>query len=116
RISYINGRYVHHAQAMAHIEDRGYQFADGVYEYIAFYNRRLLDGDLHFKRLERSCNELQIPLPMSLRAMRLVTRELIARNGRADGGLYIQITRGVARRDHPFPKHVKPSLVMTVCA
>lgn len=116
RISYVNGRYVHHCEAMVHIEDRGYQFSDGIYEYIAFYNRALLDGELHFKRLERSLKELQIALPMSIAAMRLIVRELIARNGREDGGLYIQVTRGVARRDHPFPKHVKPALVMTICA
>jgi len=115
-IAYVNGRYLSHRTALVHIEDRGYQFSDGVYEYIAFYHRRLLDGDLHFKRLERSCRELQIALPVSAAAMAIIVRELIARNGREDGGLYIQVTRGVARRDHPFPKHVKPALVITVGA
>ena len=116
RIAYVNGRYVHHHEAMVHVEDRGYQFADGIYEYIAFYNRTLLDGELHFKRLERSLRALQIAMPMSQAALQLVVRELIRRNGREDGGLYVQVTRGVARRDHPFPKHTKPALVMTVCA
>lgn len=117
KTAYVNGRYVPHHQARVHIEDRGYQFSDGIYEYIAFYNRRLLDGELHFKRLERSLRELQIPMPMSFPAMQVIVRELIARNSRQDGGLYIQITRGVARRDHPFPKPVPvPALVMTVCA
>lgn len=116
RISYVNGSYQHHVEAMVHIEDRGYQFADGIYEYIAFYNRKLLDADLHFKRLERSLKELHIAEPMSTAAMRLVVRELIERNGREDGGIYIQVTRGVSRRDHPFPKHIKPALVMTICA
>lgn len=116
RISYVNGRYLHHHEALVHVEDRGYQFSDGIYEYVAFYNRALLDGELHFKRLERSLRELQIALPMSIPALRLVVRELIARNGRTDGGLYIQVTRGVARRDHAFPRNVKPALVMTVCA
>jgi D-alanine transaminase len=116
RISYVNGRYVHHHEAVVHIEDRGYQFSDGIYEYVAFYNRRLLDGELHFKRLERSLRELQIPLPMPVEAMKVIVRELIERNGRLDGGLYIQVTRGVARRDHAFPKGVKPALIMTVCA
>ena len=115
RIAYVNGRYEQHAQAMVHVEDRGYQFADGIYEYIAFYNRRLLDGALHLKRLERSLKELNIAMPMSLEAMRIVMNELIARNSREDGGIYMQITRGVARRDHPFPKNVKPAFVMTIC-
>lgn len=116
RISYVNGSYQHHADAFVHIEDRGYQFADAIYEYIAFYNGKLLDGDAHLKRLERSLKALDIAMPMSLAAMKIVIRELLARNGRADGGLYMQVSRGVARRDHPFPKHTRPSLIMTVCA
>lgn len=116
RISYVNGRYVDHAQALVHIEDRGYQFADGIYEYIAFYNRRLLDAQLHWRRLERSLRELSIDVPMSMGALPIVVRELIERNGREHGGLYVQVSRGVARRDHIFPKNVKSSLVMTVCA
>ena len=115
RISYVNGAYLPHHEAAVHIEDRGYQFSDGIYEYVAFYNRTLVDAELHFRRLERSLNELQITLPMSLNAMAIVVRELIERNGRADGGLYVQITRGVAKRDHAFPKHTLPSLVMTIC-
>ncbi len=116
RISYVNGRYVDHREAMVHIEDRGYQFSDGIYEYIAFYNRVLLDIDLHLKRLERSLKELQIAPLVAPAALRIIMRELIARNGRDDGGLYLQVTRGVARRDHPFPKNTKPALVMTIGA
>ncbi|MDX2073415.1 MAG: D-amino-acid transaminase [Alphaproteobacteria bacterium] len=115
RISYVNGAYLLHSEAMVHIEDRGYQFADGIYEYFAFYNRTLLDASLHFKRLERSLRELQIAPPMSMAALAIVIRELIDRNGRDDGGVYLQVTRGVARRDHPFPKHTKPALSITVC-
>lgn len=115
RIAYVNGSYVDHAQASVHIEDRGYQFSDGIYEYIAFYNRKLLDGDAHFKRLERSLNELEIGFPVAASALGIIIRELIERNGREDGGLYIQVTRGVARRDHVFPKNVRPALVMTIC-
>lgn len=114
--AYVNGRYLPHREAAVHIEDRGYQFSDGIYEYIAFYNRTLLDGDLHMERLERSLKELSIPLPMSIGGMNIVIRELLARNVRMHGGLYIQVTRGVARRDHPFPKSTRPALVMTVCA
>ncbi|MGE0754146.1 MAG: D-amino-acid transaminase [Alphaproteobacteria bacterium] len=115
-IAYVNGRYLPHGEGAVHIEDRGYQFADGVYEYIAFYNRRMLDAGPHIRRLLRSLKELAIPAPMSEAALQHVMRELISRNSRDDGGLYIQVTRGVARRDHPFPKQTKPSLVMTICA
>lgn len=115
RIAYVNGRYVDHAQASVHIEDRGYQFSDGIYEYVAFYNSKLLDGDLHFKRLERSLKELHIAEPVNPSALRIIVRELIEQNGREDGGLYIQVTRGVAKRDHLFPKNVRPALVMTIC-
>lgn len=116
RIAYVNGSYQHHSQAAVHIEDRGYQFADGIYEYIAFYNNKFLDEDLHMARLERSLKALDITMPMSRAGFGVVMRELIRRNGREDGGFYLQVTRGVARRDHPFPKHTKPSLVMTICA
>ncbi len=114
RTAYVNGAYVPHAQAYVHIEDRGYQFADAIYEYIAFYNRRFLDADLHLARLRRSLEELAISFPMSDAALKLVMQELLARNTRAHGGLYMQISRGVARRDHPFPACVKPALIMTI--
>lgn len=116
RVSYVNGRYEHHQEAVVHIEDRGFQFSDGVYEYIAFYNRTLLDGGLHLKRMERSLAELEMPMPMPMASLGIVIRELIERNGREHGGLYIQVTRGVAKRDHVFPKQARPTLVMTVCA
>lgn len=114
KISYVNGRYVHHAAACVSIEDRGYQFADGAYEVMAFYNRRLLDEDRHLQRLMRSLAELRMRSPVSERSLRLLMRETIARNDREDGTLYLQITRGVAKRDHTFPALVRPSLVMSV--
>lgn len=117
RVAYVNGAYVPQAHAMVSMEDRGYHFADGVYEYIAFYNGRILDWDAHIDRLERSSAKLRIAMPMTRGALLLAVRELMARNYREDGGLYMQLTRGVARRDHAFPKHaVKPSLTMTLCA
>lgn len=116
QIAYVNGRYLPHAAAMVHVEDRGFQFSDGIYEYIAFYNRTLLDGAAHMARLQRSLNELGIPMPVTPAALLIIMHQLVMRNSREHGGLYIQVTRGVARRDHPFPKRVKPSLVMTVCA
>jgi D-alanine transaminase len=113
RIAYVNGRYVPHREATVSIDDRGYQFADGVYEVIAVTNGRLVDEGGHLDRLDRSLSELSIAWPMSRRAMQLVMREVIRRNGVTNGIIYLQLTRGVARRDHPFPVGVAPSLVMT---
>jgi len=114
KISYVNGSYVNHAEACVHIEDRGYQFSDGIYEVMAFYNRKFLDADLHIERLFRSLNELQICLPMSKKSLQIIMRELLERNNRTDGTIYIQISRGVAKRDHAFPKDDAPSIVMVV--
>jgi D-alanine transaminase len=113
RYAYVNGRYVPHARAQVHIEDRGYQFADGVYEVILIHDGRLIDEEPHLDRLGYSLNELRIPWPMARPVLRLVLRELIARNGIAHGTVYLQVTRGVASRDHKFPAHATPSLVAT---
>src|SRR5262249_20618116 len=113
RYAYVNGRYVPHALAHVHIEDRGYQFADGVYEVVLIYDGRLIDEDPHLDRLGRSLSELRIPWPMTRAALKLVLRELIDRNDVAHGTVYLQITRGVAARDHKFPKRSTPSLVVT---
>lgn len=114
RISYVNGRYVFHRDAFIHMEDRGYQFADGIYEVIAFYNRILVDEVLHLARFYRSMRELSITPPMAEAPLRLVMQELIARNDRTDGTLYMQVTRGVAKRDHVFPVRAEASLTMAV--
>jgi D-alanine transaminase len=113
RIAYVNGRYLPHGEASVHIEDRGYQFADGVYEVIAVQGGALIDEALHLARLDRSLGELRIAAPMSRRALSLVLRELLRRNRIGDGFVYLQVTRGVAPRDHPFPAHTNPSLVIT---
>jgi D-alanine transaminase len=113
RIAYVNGRYVPHHEAAVHIEDRGYQFADGVYEVTAVKNGRLVDEDRHLERLGRSLEELRIRRPMSDAALKLVSRELLRRNRVRDGIIYLQVTRGVARRDHGFPADAPPALVMT---
>jgi D-alanine transaminase len=113
RFAYANGRYVPHAEAVVHIEDRGYQFADGVFEVIGVHRDRLIDEEPHFERLDRSLFELRISWPMTPSALKLVMRELMRRNKLKDGSVYIQITRGVAPRDHAFPKRtVSPSLVL----
>jgi len=117
RIAYVNGRFVPQSQAMVHIEDRGYQLADAVYEVWALFDGRLADADGHFARLERSLAELQIPMPMSRRALTLVLREAIRRNRVRDGSVYLQVSRGVAPRDHAFPgEGVRPSVVITAKA
>ena len=114
RFAYANGRYMPHADAMVHVEDRGYQFADGVYEVIGIHQGRLVDEELHLERFDRSLHELRISWPMTPAALKLVMRELIRRNRLSDGSIYIQITRGVAQREHAFPKRKSPpGLVMT---
>ena len=113
RQAYVNGRYVPHGTAAVHIEDRGYQFADGVYEVVPVSRGRLIDEDPHLDRLERSLGELQIAMPMTRRALKLVSLVLMRRNRLSDGFLYMQVTRGVAPRDHKFPKSARPALVMT---
>lgn len=113
RVAYVNGRYVPHGRAGVHIEDRGYQFADGVYEVIAVLRGRFLDEEGHHVRLERSLRELRIEPPMGRRALSHVLHETVRRNGIASGIVYVQVTRGVARRDHPFPADAKPGLVVT---
>jgi D-alanine transaminase len=113
RIAYVNGRYLLHKQASIHIEDRGFQFADAAYEVIAVRGGRLIDEDMHLKRLQRSLGELRIAAPMTDAALKTVMREVIRRNAVVDGSLYLQVSRGSAPRDFGFPKHVKPSVVMT---
>jgi D-alanine transaminase len=114
RVAYVNGRYLPHGEAAVHIEDRGYQFADGVYEVVCIQHGDVIDEDPHLDRLERSLGELRIAMPMSRRSYKHITRELMRRNVVRDGIVYTQITRGVARRDHPFPAAgTPPSIVMT---
>src|ERR1700724_565663 len=90
RIAYVNGRYVPHGEAAVHIEDRGYQFADGVYEVVAVKAGGLVDEALHVTRFERSLGELRIAPPMPHRALALVMREVIRRNRVRDGIIYLQ--------------------------
>src|SRR2546423_14518783 len=114
RIAYVNGRYLPRRDASVNIEDRGYQFSDGVYEVCEVRAGRLVDERRHIDRLERSLQELRIPLPMPRNPLRVVFRETVARNRVRDGILYLQVTRGVARRDHAFPPPgTPPSIVVT---
>jgi D-alanine transaminase len=117
RIAYVNGRFVRHADACVHIEDRGYQLSDGVYEVWAVMDGKLADAEGHFARLERSLGELRIAMPMGRAALTMVLREVIRRNRVREGLVYLQVTRGVAPRDHAFPtRPVRPAIVVTAKA
>ena len=114
KLAYVNGRFMRQAQAGVSIEDRGFQLSDGVYEVWAVFGGRLADAEGHFARLERSLNELEIPQPMSRAALTTVLRETVRRNRLEEGTVYLQITRGVAPRDHAFPSvATRPTLVVT---
>ncbi len=114
RIAYVNGQYLPHTGAVVHIEDRGFQFADGVYEVWSVFDGRLADFDGHMTRLQRSLGELRIRMPMTPQALTIVLKETIRRNRVDDGIVYLQITRGTARRDHPFPSpDTPPSVIVT---
>jgi D-alanine transaminase len=117
RIAFVNGRYVPHGQAVIHIEDRGYQFADGVYEVCEVREGHIVDERRHLERLSRSLGELRIPPPMSPKALGFVLRETVRLNRVREGLLYLQVTRGVARREHAFPSAgTRPGLVVTARA
>jgi D-alanine transaminase len=114
RIAYVNGRYLPHRDAMVHVEDRGYQFSDGVYEVCEVRDAKIVDERRHLARLQRSLDELRIQLRMPLSALSIILHEAIRRNRVRDGIVYLQVTRGVARRDHAFPApQTAPSLVVT---
>jgi len=114
RIAYVNGRYAPHSEAFVHIEDRGFQFADSVYEVWAVFGGRLADQAGHFERLARSLGELRIPFPMGEAALKSIIRRVVRLNHVSDGLAYLQVTRGVAPRDHPFPNPApRPTVVVT---
>ncbi len=114
RIAYVNGRYLPHRDAKVHVEDRGYQFSDAVYEVCEVRGGRLIDERRHIERLQRSLREIRIRLPMSIAALGVILREVVARNRIGYGIVYLQIGRGVAKRDHAFPSPAPaPSVVVT---
>ena len=115
RIAYVNGRYLPYARARVHIEDRGYQFADSVYEGVSITGGKLADLQGHLARLTRSLNELRMPAPVSDPVLFQIMRRMVRENLIRDGLLYLQVSRGVARRNFVFPENTRPSLVM-ICA
>ncbi len=114
RIAYVNGAFERIGEARVPVEDRGYQFADGVYEVVLVIGRRMWDAEGHFERWRRSLKELSIDAPMGEPAMRAIVKKLVRRNRLSDALVYMQATRGVAVRNHAFPTTpTSPSIVMT---
>ena len=113
RVAYVDGRYLPHAQATVHVEDRGLQFADSIYEVCSVIKGMLMEVPGHLDRLERSLSALGMPLPMPRNALAAVMRETLRRNRLRDGLLYMQVTRGAYRRDHPIPERARSTLIIT---
>jgi D-alanine transaminase len=113
RIAYVNGRYLPHKNAFVHIEDRGYQFGDGVYEVVLVLNKNLIDFECHYTRLKRSLSEISLDLPISETVIKQIFKRLVRSNRITNGLIYLQVTRGVADRAHQFPTNVPPALVVT---
>eukprot|EP01035_Chromulina_nebulosa_P038504 gene38504-52017_t len=114
RIAYVNGQYQNLRDAAVNVEDRGYQFADGIYEVCEIVGGKMVDFPRHMARMQRSLRELRIREAMPLASLKVVMQEVIRRNRISYGIVYLQISRGVAHRDHGFPSpEVKPSLVIT---
>ena len=112
RIVYVNGTYLPEEEATISVFDRGFIFGDGVYEVTAVLGGKLVDCEAHLDRLARSCGEIRIELPWSKEELVAIHREMIARNSLEEGGIYLQVSRGASDRDFPFPKDVKPTLVL----
>lgn len=111
---WLNGEILDFASAKVSVEDRGFQFGDGVYEVVRVYGGRPFALAEHLERLQRSAREIELSLPLALGELAVVAEELVARAGIAEAELYIQVTRGAARRNHLFPEDARPTLVMTV--
>jgi D-alanine transaminase len=117
RIAYVNGRYLPHGAAGVHIEDRALQLGDGIYEVSSVVEGQPTDEELHLDRMERSLRELGMPMPISRAALKIVMREMIAKNRMANGFLYLQVTRGAVKRDHIPPENPpRPTLIITMRA
>ena len=113
RIVYVNGRYRRYGEAMLHAEDRGFQFADSIYEGIGVWRGALVDFESHVERLARSASEISLRLPCGATTLAVIARECIRRNYVSEGLVYVQVTRGSVPRKHVFPALAKPSLVVT---
>ncbi len=114
QIAYVNGAFVPLAEAKVSILDRGFLFADGIYEVSAVLDGKLVDNASHLARLQRSVGEIKLALPETLERIQEIQKELVARNSLVNGMVYLEVTRGAdAGRDFAFPKSaVKPTLIM----
>lgn len=112
RIVYVNGDWVAEEEAKVSVFDRGFLFADGVYEVTSVLGGRLVDFEGHLRRLHRSLSELEIAPPADDATLLAIHREIVARNGLEEGMIYLQVTRGAADRDFAFPQDARPSLVL----
>lgn len=113
RFAFVNGSYIRHNDATIHIEDRGLQFSDSVYEVIAFINGKMADETGHIDRLERSLSELGIHMPVTRNGLKFIMRELLRRNRLRNAMIYIQVSRGATKRDFEFPQDIPSSLIIT---
>jgi D-alanine transaminase len=113
-IGYVNGRFSLLAEAVVSVEDRGFQFGDGVYEVIRTYGNRPFQLDAHLVRLEKSANALSLRVPVLRAQLNALIHEAVAKAGYGESKIYVQLTRGVAPRDHQFPAEATPTLVLTV--
>ncbi len=113
RIAYVNGRYLPKRHAEVSIDDRGYQFGDGVYEVVTVIDGIIAEEEWHIDRLEYSLGEVEIPMPMPRAALKIIIRNIIRMNRLKSGLVYFQVTRGVAPRNHAFQSDIQPQLVMT---
>ena len=112
RVVFLNGEYKDYINALTHVEDRGYQFADGVYEVFSVKSGKLIDYNGHISRLTRSLNEIKIKYPINNRSILFHMRNIIRKNLIVDGLIYLQITRGVAKRDFKFPTNSNSTITI----
>jgi len=112
KIAYLNSKYINFSQAKIHIEDRGLQFSDSVYEVVPFYNKKLIDFNFHIKRLKYSLNELQIKYIVKADKLKKIFDKIIRLNKIRNGIVYLQITRGVQSRDHNYRNNLTPNLII----
>lgn len=112
RIVYVNGEYLPEEDAKISVFDRGFLFADGVYEVTSVLDGRLIDNAAHLARLQRSLDELRMASPLPMTEIEAAQREVVRRNDLVEGALYLQVSRGAADRDFAFPRDARPSLVM----
>ncbi len=113
-MAYVNDRFVPLEQATVHIEDRGFQFADGVYEVVACFGGNYLDLKPHLQRLERSCAAIEVPLPKPMAELEVLVQQAYEQNPFEDAMVYLQVTRGVAPRSHLVSQPLEPTLIITV--